>query len=212
MLIKKLLSYFYPFKIKSIPSPLNGMFDVTWENGKKVLNTKDANYSYGSLHTIFQRALKEIKFGNKPLKNVLILGFGAGSIYKIIRKEYHLDVDIVGVEKDPTYKEIIPLFLENLTNCNLVYGDAIDFMERNEGKFDLILCDLFVNNEVLSQTMDYSFIRNIKKSLTVNGYYIHNTMMPSKTEERDYFMALEQSFNEVDLKVYQYINSVFFCK
>jgi len=188
------------------------MFDITWENGKKVLNTKDANYSYGSLHTIFQRALKEIKFGKRPIKKVLILGFGAGSIYKIIRDEYRLDIDIVGVEKDPTYKEIIPLFLDNLTNCNLVYGDAIDFMERNEVKYDLILCDLFVNNEVLIQTMDFLFIRNVKKSLSANGCYVHNTMMPSKTEERDYFMALEQTFNEVDLKVYQYINSVFFCK
>ena len=212
MKLKKNLSYFYPFKIRSIPSPLNGIFDITWENGKKVLNTKDANYSYGSLHTIFQRVLKEIKFGKKPISNVLILGFGAGSIYKIIRDEYGVDMDIVGVEKDTTYKEIIPLFLDKLTNCNLVYGDAIDFMERNEVKYDLILCDLFVNNEVLRQSLDYSFIINIKKSLSVNGCYVHNTMMPSKTEERDYFVALEQTFNEVDLKVYQYLNSVFFCK
>ena len=212
MFFKILLSYFYPLKEKTFLSPVNGTLEIYWERGKKVLNTKDANYSYGSLHTIFQKALKEIKFGQKSIENVLILGFGAGSIYEIIREEYKKEFEIVGVELDPTYKEIIPQFIDSLYNCTIDYEDALIFLEKNEVKYDLILCDLFLNRNTLNESMDKPFIKNIRKSLKENGCYIHNTMMPNNKEERDYFIALEQVFNEVSLEVYLDNNSVYFCK
>mgnify|MGYP001039951829 CR=1 FL=1 len=212
MNLKKLLSYLYPIKEKTIPSSLNGVFEVTWENGKKVLNTKNANYSYGSLHKVFQKALKEIDLSTLPIKNVLVLGFGAGSIFKIIREEHGLNIDIVGVEKDEVYKMIIPMFIENPKKLNLIYDDAIDFLKKNTEKYDLILCDLFIDHRTLKHSMDSSFLKNVKLCLSKNAFFVQNTMIPIKDEERDYFIKLEQVFHVVDLKVYQNSNSIFFCK
>lgn len=83
--IKKMLSYIYPIS-KKIPSPISGTLEVTWYNGKKVLNAKNANYSYGSLQRILKFGLKKVDLSN--VTDVLLLGMGGGSVIKTLRDEF----------------------------------------------------------------------------------------------------------------------------
>ena len=71
---KNFVSYLVPF-VKNRASEFNGTLKIMLVNGKKVLNTRDANYSYGSLHRIMRFALKETGFHGQ--EDILLLGLGA---------------------------------------------------------------------------------------------------------------------------------------
>jgi len=51
--VGKLLSWVFPYRIKRLEGKLTKVLEVTFENGKKVLNAGEVNYSYGALHAIF---------------------------------------------------------------------------------------------------------------------------------------------------------------
>lgn len=58
--MKRFLSYIWPIT-KRIESAVNGTLEITWINGKKILDTKNANYSYGSLQRILKFGLSKIE-------------------------------------------------------------------------------------------------------------------------------------------------------
>lgn len=55
-MIKRLLSFILPMKIYESESKISQSFEVTWNNGKLVLDSKNTNYSYGSLQKILYYA------------------------------------------------------------------------------------------------------------------------------------------------------------
>lgn len=51
-MIKKIFSYFYPIRLKLLESAINGPIEINLVDGRKTLDTKSSNYSYGSLQLI----------------------------------------------------------------------------------------------------------------------------------------------------------------
>ena len=43
---------------QKVASDINGDIEITWYQGKKLLDTKNANFSYGSLDLILKEAFK----------------------------------------------------------------------------------------------------------------------------------------------------------
>ena len=66
-MLKNLLSYISPF-VSNRESEFNGNLKVMLVNGKKILNTQNANYSFGSLHRIMRFALEARNFADKDLR------------------------------------------------------------------------------------------------------------------------------------------------
>ena len=101
--MKRLLSYIWPIT-KYVESAINGRLEITWYNGKKVLDVKNANYSYGTLQKILHFGLEKIDL--LSVSNVLVLGMGGGSIIETLRKELNFLGEIIAVEIDPKVVEI----------------------------------------------------------------------------------------------------------
>ena len=99
----RLLSYILPIT-KRIESQYNGTLEITWFNGKKHLNSKNANYSYGSLQEILRIGLQKIDLLN--CKKILVLGLGAGSVIETLRKDLNYNNHITALEIDPVIIEI----------------------------------------------------------------------------------------------------------
>jgi hypothetical protein len=57
----KIFSYLLPIKIYETKSVLKSL-EVTWANGELVLDSENANYSYGSLQRILRLGLKNIGY------------------------------------------------------------------------------------------------------------------------------------------------------
>ena len=145
----RLLSYIYPIT-KKVKSEFNGTLEITWYNGKKHLNTKNANYSYGSLQKILKFGLKKMNLSR--CNNVLVLGLGGGSVIKTLGKIIGRHKSIIAVEIDPVIIEIAKeeFKLSKIEGLEIICDDATNFMKKNRSNFDLIIVDLFIDTKIPS--------------------------------------------------------------
>jgi len=177
----RLLSYFYPITRK-IKSDYNGTVEITWYNGKKHLNTKNANYSYGSLQKILKIGLQKIDLN--PLKNILLLGLGGGSVIKTLRKDFHYQNTITALDIDPVIISIAQKEFDIIEDQKLeiLCTDAQQFMLKNNKKFDLIIIDLFVDTEIPDSFFSESFWTNIIKATGKKGSVLFNASLHKKDD------------------------------
>lgn len=180
MSFKKFLSYLIPFTTK-YKSDINGVLEVTLYNGKKVLDTANANFSYGSVHRIFQTSLTKIDLVNT--KNVLLLGLGAGSVIDLLRNKFAYLGNLTAVEFDPQITKIAKteFNLESIGQLRIIEGDAFIEVKKLDDKYDLIIVDLFIDNTIPSQLYDLTFWKNINRINSKGGTIVFNTI--SKTTE-----------------------------
>lgn len=172
----RLLSFFYPITRK-VKSDYSGTVEITWYNGKKQLNTKNANYSYGSLQKILKTGLQKIDLSQ--CKNILLLGLGGGSVLKTLRNDFKYDNNIIAIDIDPV---IISIAQEefNITNdekLTILCADALEFIMQNDKRFDLIIIDLFVDTEIPDSFYSHSFWRQIIKATINKGSILFNASL-----------------------------------
>ena len=177
----RLLSFIYPIT-KKVKSQFNGTLEITWYNGKKHLNTKNANYSYGSLQKILKFGLDKMNLNN--CKNVLILGLGGGSVIQSLDKIIGRNKFIIAVDIDPVIVKIAKeeFKLSAVKNLEIICDDASNFMEVNKSTFDLIIVDLFIDTEIPSPFFEIPFWENIVDASSKNGNILFNASLNSKNE------------------------------
>ena len=59
-ILKKYFSYLNVIPERTYQSAYNGVLEINWLNGKKILDTKNTNYSYGNLGKVLQKGLKAV--------------------------------------------------------------------------------------------------------------------------------------------------------
>lgn len=197
-MFKKILSYIYPFVVRQT-SIHNGILRVILVDGKKILNTDHANYSFGSLHRIMWFALGKIEL--KSSEDILLLGLGAGSVIDIIRNDLHLMNKLVAVDLDPMIIEIArkEFGLDAYKNVEIVCMDAYHYSQEDQSQYGLIVIDLFIDNRVPEQFYDEVFWGNISRILSSSGQIIFNTMI--KDNSRELFDGLIKNMEERSFSV-----------
>ena len=84
-MLKKLFSYIIPITVLKQKSAVSQSIEVTWANGELVLDSKNTNYSYGSLQRILKKGLQKIGFERiKSMNHILVLGVAGGSVIKTL--------------------------------------------------------------------------------------------------------------------------------
>lgn len=178
-MLKKLFSYFIPINIYKKNSAVSQKLEVTWNNGQLVLDSKNTNYSYGSLQRILRKGLNYIGYERiRGFDNVLVLGVAAGSVIKTLTEEIKFKGKITGVEIDPAAIEIANRYfnLDKIENLEIVIGDAFEFVLKTKEKYDLIIIDIFRDTEMPNFLFEDFFINRINFLLNVNGFILFNTM------------------------------------
>lgn len=188
-MLKKFFSYFIPINIYKKNSAVSRKLEVTWNNGQLVLDSKNTNYSYGSLQRILRKGLNYIGYERiRRFDNVLVLGVAAGSVIKTLTEEIKFKGKITGVEIDPAAIEIANKYfaLDKIENLEIVIGDAFEFVLKTKEKYDLIIIDIFRDTEMPNFLFEDFFINRINFLLNVNGFILFNTMtLTSKDFERN---------------------------
>ncbi len=163
--MKKILSYIYPVS-KKIHSEISGDLEITWYNGKKHLDSKNANYSYGSLQRILKIGLEKINLTST--KKILILGMGGGSVIKTLQNDFNYQNHITAVDIDPVIIKIAKEEFDIVEGKNLkiICEDAQLFMQFNTKKFDLIIIDLYIDTKVPSPFLETPFWQHISNAGT----------------------------------------------
>lgn len=204
-MFRKLLSYFIPVNIYLKNSAVSKTLEVTWNNGELVLDSKNTNYSYGSLQRILRKGLKYIGYDRiKKFDNILVLGVAGGSVIKTLVDEIKFSGKITGVELDEAIVEIANTYfkLNEIPNLELVIDDAFEFVLKTKAKYDLIIIDIFQDTTMPNFLFEDFFINRINFLLNTNGFILFNTMViNAKDEERN--LAYKNKFNgDYSLRMY----------
>lgn len=185
-MVQKFLSYFIPISIKKFNSEISKSLEVTWNNGELVLDSKNTNYSYGSLQRILRKGLKYIGFERiKNFENILVLGVAGGSVIKTLVDEVKFSGKITGVEIDSKVVEIANNYfgLNKIPNYKIVVDDAFEFVLKTKEKYDLIIIDVFQDTTMPNFLFEDFFINRINFLLNINGFILFNTMVITKNDE-----------------------------
>ncbi len=171
--MKRLLSYIYPIT-KTITSKYSGELEITWYNGKKHLNSQNANYSYGSLQRILKFGLEKIDLSK--VNSILVLGMGGGSVIETLRCDFNYTKKITAVEIDPVIIDIAKseFGVNENENLKIICDDAYDFVKTNNTLFDLIIVDLYIDLTVPDKFLSLDFWESILDSKSLKGDIIFN--------------------------------------
>jgi len=160
-------------------SDINPSLEVIRLGNKIVLNSSNANYSFGGLHTVFQRVFKKLRISDRAIKDVLVLGFGAGSVPSIMQEELGMYCNFTAVEVDP---EVIRLGrsyfnIDRFDQLQLVEADAATFMRENIQCFDLIIVDVYIDFEVPESCETSNFVTDLRRSISPGGMILFNKLV-----------------------------------
>lgn len=198
--VRRFLSWIYPVQVTSALSKSGSTIEINRYRGKLYLDTGTVNYSYGALQDVFDNVLETEGLYLKPLKNVLILGFGGGSVAELLFRKNSTSISITGVESDETIIEIgrkyFPVF--NRPTLTVVNQDAEHFCKEHTTTYDLVIVDLFHEAQVPEQFQSEGFIKNLERLTASKGTLLYNTIAEQFTRDQSasLFNLLQSNFGE----------------
>ena len=180
-------SYILGRIVERTTSDVSPCLEVCHINGKYMLNSLTSNYSYGMLQKVFEIEFRKVNIENRKIIDVLILGFGAGSVASILLDHYKMTCNITGIEKD---EKVILLGrkyfnTQRFNNTEIISADAYDYVLENTKSYDLIIVDVYVDSLVPENIESLELLSKIKSSLNNDGMVIFNKMICD--EETDKF-------------------------
>lgn len=194
---KKYLSYFFEFHIESAPSEINPHLYVSLSRGRYQLSTANAIYSFADLYDNFTLTFQQIKLP-PTIKDVLILGFGLGSIPYMLEKKFGKTYHYTAVEIDENV-----LYLANkytLPELNapitMMPADAFAFVHYCHDRFDLLCMDVFLDDVVPENFETVHYLEQLRNLLNPDGILLFNKLAATK-KDRDQAAEFFELFKTV---------------
>ena len=175
---KYYLSYLFEFHIESAPSEINPHLYVSLKKGRYQLSTANAVYSYADLYDNFSAAFKKLKIEELAIEDVLLLGFGLGSIPYMLEKKFNRSYYYTAVEIDENVLYLANKYvLPDLDSAiNFVPNDAAVFVSYCQEQFDLICMDIFLDDEIPEHFESEDYLLQLKDLLKPNGILLFNKL------------------------------------
>lgn len=196
---KKFLSYLYEIHIESAPSEINPHLYVSLRKGRYQLATANAVYSYDDLYDNFSKTFKKMNLEDSTIQNVLILGFGLGSIPFMLEKVFQKKYSFTAVEIDENVlylanKYVLPQLESNIS---MICADAHAFVMQCSEQFDLIAMDVFVDDKVPQVFESEDYMNRLKKLLAPNGRLLYNRLALTERDKSETKHFYETHFKKV---------------
>ncbi|WP_235296652.1 spermidine synthase [Portibacter marinus] len=195
---KRMLSHFSDIHIESVDSSVNPELYVCLSKGRYQLCVKNAIYSFEDKYDNFWDTFAMLDLGDFIGKDILILGFGLGSIPKMLEMK-GLKAHFTGVEYD---EQIIYLFHKYMADkieapLEIIQADAEIFMKLNERKYDMIAMDVFVEDLIPNQFLQPAFLTDLKNGLSDNGLLIWNHLYHYEKDRKAADNFFEDTFQKI---------------
>lgn len=164
--------------------------------------------SGGIVERFWNQTLKRIH-RTKPLANkFLILGLGGGTVVKLINKIWP-KAKITGIDIDPVMVELGKKYLGlGELDVEVKIQDAYNF----EGKYDLILVDLYNGDKFPEKFGNSEFTNKVKLSLSNDGLAVFNRTYygDNRSKAIKFGKKLEKVFANVEF-FYPEVNLMLIC-
>ncbi len=199
------MSFIFPIIRKKIHSAYSGCLELTLSNGKKLLNSLNTNYSYGSLQKVLKFSLTQVELSK--VSSVLVLGLGGGCVVKVLRNDFNYGGSITAVEIDPVIISIADKEFSVVADyaTKIICADAFDWVKNDVNQYDMVIVDLFIDNKVPDQFLTDEFWRRLLLKISFQGSIIFNTLCFPSTN----LQPLENKLKRrgVAFKVFRYVES-----
>lgn len=175
---KYFLSHFFDVHVDGGNTGHNSGLELCLSKGRFCLSTPNAIYSYADLYHNYFNTFKRLKLDAMPVQEVLLLGFGMGSIPFMLEKKFGRKYRYTGVELDEVIAGwAMQYALPQLTSPLTIYtADAYPFVMSTSQKFDLIAVDLFLDEMVPEIFDEADFAKRLKRILRKDGLIIWNRL------------------------------------
>ncbi|OQA93103.1 MAG: spermidine synthase [Microgenomates group bacterium ADurb.Bin219] len=195
--------------LEKFNSPFNGEILVVKElSGKTVMRVGGISQSGGLVEKIWKSVLFQVHTSKRKVQNCLILGFGAGTVAKILEEKWP-GIKITGIEIDQVVIKIGKKYfgLDKIGKLKIIVGDAIQKITNCQLPvanhfFDLILIDLYRGQEFPKEAESKKFLNGLKKILSKDGLIIFNRLNfgNHKTRTAGFIQKLKKTFPKVAAK------------
>ncbi len=189
---KRLLSHLVEIHLESAPSTLNPHLYVSLRKGRYQLCSANAIYSFADLYRNYFEVFRRLEPRTLPPQEVLLLGFGLGSIPYMLEKNFGVRWSFTGVEADENVLYLANKYVldELRSPLELICADAYAFLQSNERRFDLIAMDVFVDNQVPQKFESPEFLQALARALQPRGLLLYNRLYleeGDRTHTRSFF-------------------------
>ena len=159
-----LKAYFNPQVVKTFNSKFNTKVQLVNFSGQLRLDMGDLTQSGQVIEKIWSKAFKKLLPNNFKPQKILILGFGAGSVSKVISKKWP-QAKMTGIEIDPVVIKIAKEYfaVDNIPNLKIINQDVVAFIKANNDKYNLILIDCYQGYKIPLILEDVNFLKKLTK-------------------------------------------------
>ena len=184
--------------LESSSSEHNESLHVSLNKGRLQLSTANAIYSYADKYENFFKTFEQIELKDS-IEEVLILGFGLGSIPYMLEEKFGKDYSYTGIELDD---EVIYLASKYVVSdlkseVMLIEADAINYMHQCTQAFDMICIDIFVDDQIPDVFLTSEFLHLIKENLTDKGLVVFDHLADRDSYEKKARNYYNEVFKEV---------------
>lgn len=180
-LYKRILSFLYPIRIWKGSSLQNKVLELLLYQNQYQLATEDALYSDGTRYRPLVLAFNELKTVLPNVKSVLVLGTGLGSAVQILdSKKIKAEYTLVDIDK--TVLNLAKNYLSKRSGLSFVCADAVEFMNGNAKKYDLVIIDVFLSRVVPGSVIARAFLSKCKNAVTNGSYIVVNYIISTEEE------------------------------
>jgi spermidine synthase len=189
------LSYLMEIHVESAPSAVNPHLYVSLKKGRYQLSTANAIYSYEDLYVNFEQAFLKLDIKKQDIDQVLVLGFGLGSIPYMLEHKFQRDYQYTGVELDESVIYLAGKYaLPKLTSSvSLICADAVAFVAQTEALYALICVDIFLDDMIPDHARTLDFLEDIRARLAPGGIVLFNQLgltEPDKAKAKAFYQEI----------------------
>lgn len=162
--------------MKKVKSLYNGTLEIHSYRGQKMLDSRNANYSYGTAHTVWQKALELAAFPSKG--KVLLCGLGGGSIVRILQDERKFKGKVEVLEIDPVMIEIADeeFGLKETASLLIQEADAHHYIIHEKWKADAVIVDVSIDFGIPPVFLQLEFWKAIHEKIARPGLIVFNAL------------------------------------
>lgn len=141
---------------------------------------------------------------------LLNLGFGCGSIERFLI-EYFPTLQITSLESNESVIRLADEFFLVSDKVNMVSDLAESYLQKEKLSYDIILCDIFIDEEHPACLYEEEFYANIFKCLDNNGVLALNLLPESEDDVVNILLPMKKYFDHISLlEVPNHFNAVVF--
>lgn len=173
-MISFILSFLFPQKLEEIHSPINGKIVVEKFHGKISVKVDRLTQSGELVENLWREGLKNLSINPK---NILILGFGSGTLGILLSNKFPY-AKLFGIEIDQFMIDIGKKYFEinSIKNLVIKITDAELYIDKINGKFDLIIVDTYLGEDFPEKFENEIFLKKIEEKLSSDGMVIFNRL------------------------------------